>query len=124
MSRMDLLCADPNRQLKGLSESLSPYLETLRQTSYYSNPRYHSSLAWGLLEVSSEDTNHTAVNTQEAIEQSQEKFPTISGLPIGFLNRLESESGKSVRKHGRLRVTEIHVKIGQRLSRFSLGNEQ
>ncbi|KIK68077.1 hypothetical protein GYMLUDRAFT_155394 [Collybiopsis luxurians FD-317 M1] len=63
-----------HRELKRLSDDLSPFLSNLRQKTYYTEPKFHASIAWALLHQT---------ETNDSLQQSQTSalFQTVTCLP-------------------------------------------
>lgn len=83
-------------QLAEISQLMSPFLQELRQPSYYLHPRYHTSVAWIL-----------------TLSPDTKKFP--ADLPT----RLESQFSQRLREVV-IDVEEMYVKIGKQVTRFGL----
>jgi hypothetical protein len=79
-----------------MSQLLAPFLQELRQPSYYLHPRYHTSIAWAL-----------------TLSADAKRFP--EDLP----ERLESQFGQRLREVT-IEVDVIYVKIGKQVSKCSL----
>jgi U6 snRNA phosphodiesterase len=47
------IIVDLSFQLRALSEALTPTLHSFRQKEFYTDPRFHASIAWALLDVKS-----------------------------------------------------------------------
>ncbi|KZT20018.1 hypothetical protein NEOLEDRAFT_1165226 [Neolentinus lepideus HHB14362 ss-1] len=135
-------------QLSSLSTALTSLLRSLRQKSFYSEPRFHASFAWALLSgassgtLSSDDTlsftnkpcpssetetlsssKVTAGNPASTIVPSTSLFPTIAALPASLVPDLVSGYALQLASPhvGSFEVTHMFVKIGKSVSRFKLG---
>lgn len=82
-------------QLTSLTESVNEVLKQQRLSTYYAEPRFHTSIAWWFPD---------ATNDQSL----QEK-----------LEKLELDYGADLRKHV-LDVDAIYIKIGKEVTSFSL----
>ncbi|KAL5520060.1 hypothetical protein ACEPAG_1720 [Sanghuangporus baumii] len=106
-----------HRELEMLSKTVEPILKSLRQKGFYSEPRFHASIAWALLA--------TGVGLQD--ETSNHSVPAstlprvISSLPR-LLSDMESHFGKTLSssKTGVFDVDRICVKIGKEISSWPL----
>ncbi|KAL5482667.1 USB1 [Sanghuangporus weigelae] len=108
-----------HRELEMLSKPVEPILKSLRQKGFYSEPRFHASIAWALLA--------TGVRLQD--EASTHTIPAgtlprvISSLPPQLLSDMESHFGRTLSgsKTGVFDVDSICVKIGKEISSWPLG---
>lgn len=93
-------------QLHTIADRLTPILRAIRQREFYDNPRFHSSLAWALL-----DQTPTG------------DLPTVSPLGDDVVGRLNKEYGKQLAAThvSMLQVSELTVKIGKEVSSWWLG---
>lgn len=94
-------------QLTSLTDSLAPTLVSLRQLPFYTNPRFHASVAWMLVdpppdEGLSVDTYTRPLNSIAVVINSNHQ---------AYLSR------KSV---GSFEVKEIKVKIGKEITSWPL----
>ncbi|KAF7422938.1 poly(U)-specific 3'-to-5' RNA exonuclease [Pleurotus ostreatus] len=108
-----------HNELKGLSEGLTPILKPLRQKAYYSEPRFHASFAWALLQPTQQDGSPSnAVDTAlpSAEFRAISQFPTdlVPELNRTYKSRLSSASVST------FTVENIHVKIGKEESKWRL----
>ncbi|CAK5270211.1 unnamed protein product [Mycena citricolor] len=99
-----------HHELSELTASLNPVLQAIRQEVYYSEPRFHASIGWALLDE----------NPQSP--QAASEYPTIRGFPSTLLADLDTEhrlslSAAAVKSFD---IDEICVKIGQDVCRFRL----
>jgi hypothetical protein len=119
---------------------LTPTLQAIRQKEFYSNPRFHASFAWALLDrhaskassredfgdeksTSSESTRTPSPGARLSPEPVPEAdFPTISQLPPDLVSTLNARhSAKlSSSKTGTFDVNEITVKIGKEICTWRL----
>ncbi|KAL5501540.1 USB1 [Sanghuangporus vaninii] len=108
-----------HRELEMLSKTVEPILRTLRQKGFYSEPRFHASMAWALL----------TTGTRSQDEASTPSVPAgtlprvISSLPPQLLSYAEAQFGKTLSsiKTGVFDVDSICVKIGKEISSWPLG---
>ncbi|KAL5524575.1 USB1 [Sanghuangporus sanghuang] len=109
-----------HRELEMLSKTVEPILRSLHQKGFYSEPRFHASVAWALLAT-------TGVRLQD--EASTLSVPAdtlprvISSFPPQLLSDMESHFGKTLSssKTGVFDVDSICVKIGKEISSWPLG---
>ncbi|KAG6809322.1 hypothetical protein H0H92_000711 [Tricholoma furcatifolium] len=111
-----------------MSDDLTPTLKTIRQKEFYSDPRFHASIAWALLEnqnprgttvnhsIPAGDTsrfeqvaNYTAGSADKAA------FPTIPHFPKDLVPILNDQFSErlSATKTGTCDVETVTVKIGK-----------
>ncbi|KAH8077031.1 U6 snRNA phosphodiesterase Usb1 [Cristinia sonorae] len=122
-------------ELTTMAEALIPTLRTIRQKEFYSEPRFHASIAWALLQKASQQqqTTDAATTTPVSLEplESQtppgpdpasEQFPTIERLPSEVIPGLKSEFGSALVDGaiGTFHVDTICVRIGKDVSRWKL----
>ncbi|KAG6865503.1 hypothetical protein C0991_001933, partial [Blastosporella zonata] len=90
-----------------MCDALTPTLKAIRQKEFYTDPRFHASIAWALLDHQNSknmiaDTSPTVVtdtstvlpNPDDAELVAELAFPTIPSLPkdlVSALNDLFSE---------------------------------
>jgi U6 snRNA phosphodiesterase len=132
-------------QLSILANSLNPVLSALRQQGYYSKPRFHASIAWGLLDSlkgneaqSSDSSPKTDLSTtlpkappspSENVSAAKSEietalFPTIPCLPPSLIPNLIEKYGLDLvsPKVGSFEVGSIVVQIGKDTSEWNLGD--
>jgi len=127
-------------ELRAISDALTPTLQAVRQKEFYSDPRFHASIAWALLDgVSScqnpslaiADVNSTLAEANptvlHAVSDSLEpavepEFPTIPHLPKDLISSLKDQYGAklSSTKTGIYDVDAITVKIGKEINTWRL----
>jgi hypothetical protein len=143
-----ILCRSPHAQIKALSEALTPTLNLLRQKTFYSEPRFHASFAWALIQPSShlldsalppkacDASEHQStlppviertpiLATREAspvLPTSKASFPAVSCLDEMLLRDLIAAHGKALAtsKTGAFDVERICVRIGQDVCSWKL----
>lgn len=112
------------RQFNALTVALSPILRSIRQKEFYTEPRFHASIAWALLDSNStaecpfptdelnipteaSSTITTAIHTKT--------FPSIPHLPTSLIPALNANYSSQLTKVvvGVFDVTEVRVKIGK-----------
>ncbi|KAG6844521.1 hypothetical protein H0H87_006282 [Tephrocybe sp. NHM501043] len=121
-------------ELKALSDALTPALKTIRQKEFYSEPRFHASIAWALLDhrtkSTTDDISSTGAGGTSTIlpfpsDTSGLAFPTIPSLPKGMvstLNGLFSERLSAART-GTYDVETVTVKIGKETHTWCLSGD-
>ncbi|KAH8824805.1 hypothetical protein DL96DRAFT_1670223 [Flagelloscypha sp. PMI_526] len=77
-----------HEDLVEITSALRSTLETLRQKVYYSNPRFHASFAWALLDGARAQQTLTP-RDDSGDSETQVDFPTISGFPEDLLSSLK-----------------------------------
>ncbi|THU99131.1 hypothetical protein K435DRAFT_752217 [Dendrothele bispora CBS 962.96] len=112
-----------HHELKALVDGMTPTLRALRQNEYYSDPKFHASIAWALLDKSSESLEATKT-TQEAIftKSGATQFPTIPCIPERLITQLNEEFTVDLRSKsvGVLDIHDVNVKVGKEVSTFRL----
>jgi hypothetical protein len=113
-----------------MSNALTPTLQAIRQKEFYSNPRFHASIAWALLDRPSSTSKpefvHDAprpTSPEGHPEQVTEaEFPTIPHFPKELIPTLNNRHGiqLSSAKTGTFDVNEITVKIGKEVCTWKL----
>ncbi|KAF8073648.1 hypothetical protein FPV67DRAFT_1410341 [Lyophyllum atratum] len=125
-----------HHELQAISAALTPTLQAIRQKEFYSDPRFHASIAWALLDRPSSpchdltpaiaDVNSAlaeaspivlhAVNESPGPE-TESKFSTIPHLPKDLIPTLNGHHGArlSSTKTGIYDVDAISVKIGKEI---------
>ena len=113
-------------QLQTLSLALEPSLKLLHQKTFYSEPRFHASIAWALLSKS----NTSLVGTPTSLSQDVDANSSILAHPIpvfspSFLPTLVAKFGASFvnTKTSAFEVDRISVKIGKEVFTWSLGEK-
>jgi U6 snRNA phosphodiesterase len=110
-------------------EGMSPTLQSFRQKDYYSDPKFHASIAWALLtqskpEVAAAQTPKIDSPSLDLLSSETTQFPTIRCIPEELAPRLNEEfiaelQSKSV---GVCDVRKVNVKIGKEVSSWALGS--
>ncbi|KAG1822621.1 uncharacterized protein BJ212DRAFT_1477047 [Suillus subaureus] len=130
-----------HNELRELLSALSPTLQSLRQRDFYSQPRFHVSIAWALLDLDTsvngdantkrhpcayegvtavEGTSDNNLSSNGDIGESNkhfqaEYFPRVPHLPSKLIPTLNQRFGARVSSAhiGRFDVDTIVVKIGK-----------
>jgi len=98
-------------ETKALSDAFTPHVRALHQELYYNTPRFHISIAWGLL-----------CRTEPKGELcSQGAFPAMTSLPDDVVKALDDQFGSRIREIGLFNVDRVEVKIGKEVTRCPLG---
>ncbi|KAI0053924.1 hypothetical protein FA95DRAFT_1551702 [Auriscalpium vulgare] len=118
-------------ELRALVDGLSPSLHKFRQKDYYEQPRFHASFAWALLDTPSSLSSETLSDPKvdlttesppAATTASSLEFPTIPAFPSDLISTLNAEfSQKLITKAGIFAADEVHIRIGQDVSGWTLG---
>ena len=101
-------------QLHALSRALTPALESLHQDAFYSEPRFHTSIAWALLRSQAADPEKTHDATLDS------EFPAIPAFPDSLIPTLFKEFKDSILTASIFDVTDLSVKIGKEVFTFPL----
>ncbi|KAG8698449.1 poly(U)-specific 3'-to-5' RNA exonuclease [Ceratobasidium sp. 395] len=115
------LCAEVgagHKQLQELSQSLSLHLASLRQLPYYSQPRFHISIAWIL----------TPSKALAALTSTSEPSSTVEVNHIdqfieaatSDVQQLQQTFSKRLLNLGRLDIRSLEVKIGKEVHKWPL----
>lgn len=112
-----------------MTNALTPALLAIRQKEFYSEPRFHASIAWALLDHPSSTVKRDSpvpgtTSPEPHPEQLSEKaaFPTISHFPKELIQTLNTCHGAQLasQKIGTFEVEEITVKIGKEVYTWAL----
>ncbi|KAF9013362.1 hypothetical protein BDQ17DRAFT_1321214 [Cyathus striatus] len=105
-----------------------PTLQTIRQKEFYTEPRFHASIAWALLDRevnSSMIPSSPAVSHASAIDppitDDSFKFPTILEFPQQLIPTLIERFGATLPVTSAFDVDKIAVKIGKEVTSWLLG---
>ncbi|KAI5121075.1 hypothetical protein M0805_008588 [Coniferiporia weirii] len=121
-------------EFKSLSKSLEPALKLLHQKEFYSEPRFHASIAWASLapelmntgapNVATPSPMSTAPGTPEV--QTHNEHKTILSFPSSMLSELNTQFGYALssRKVGAFEVERVEVKIGKDVFSWDLGGSK
>jgi len=126
-------------KLQKLCSDLAPLLQSLRQPSYYSAPRFHASIAWALLDPvrrPSEGKVAAAVSlptcmtdadlkiTTSAESQIPNQFAVIAGIPEEVIQKLNSAFGDRLSSPGIgcFDAESISLKIGKDIASWPFGS--
>ncbi|KAF5351582.1 hypothetical protein D9758_007200 [Tetrapyrgos nigripes] len=113
-----------HHELKALVEGISPTLKSFRQKDYYSDPKFHASIAWALLDPPNEPEAAKVSSPVIPASSDLTQFPTIPCIPEELVSQLNEEfmtelHSKSVGIHD---VRKVNVKIGKEVSSWLLGS--
>ncbi|GLB38278.1 putative phosphodiesterase responsible for the U6 snRNA 3' end processing [Lyophyllum shimeji] len=129
-----------HNELRTISDALTPTLQVLRQKEFYSDPRFHASIAWALLDgvasrqspsLAIADADSTTADPSLAILPSasdclkpvaEPAFPTIPHLPEDLVPSLIRQYAAKLAspKTGVYDVDAITVKIGKDIHTWPL----
>ncbi|KAI0689250.1 hypothetical protein BC835DRAFT_1407881 [Cytidiella melzeri] len=136
-------------ELKALCDSVTPVLRTFRQKEFYSEPRFHASIAWALLQRASRihdaetdaasgqnvvdqiPTSSTliVVKGKEVVKEAQDhnrkpEFPSIPHFPPELVSTLETEFGAVLRTRniGTFECEYLCVRIGRDTTQWKLSS--
>jgi len=92
-----------HHELKFLSDGLTSFIATLRQKEYYTDPRFHASIAWALI----------GAQTPNGADDSY--FQTISQLPTSLSAALNEQYAPTLSSPscGAFDVQDVCLKIGK-----------
>jgi U6 snRNA phosphodiesterase len=122
-------------QFKTLSDRLTPILEQLRQQKYYTQPRFHASFAWALLDDPNKPINLDSVPPKETHKSAGETsvgngiesddlvtLKTVPSLPSDLVSSLVATYGSRLTnsKTGGFGVDKICVRIGKDVTTWKL----
>jgi hypothetical protein len=112
-------------QFQCLAEALSPVLQGIRQKEYYTDPRFHASIAWAHLDRPNNEDNLDLVTVSPSKSSKLEnelgpggsgvELPSVSHIPKELLTALNERycTRLASPKIGMFDVEKIHVKIGR-----------
>ena len=121
-------------QLTEMTTALLPSLRLIRQKEFYSEPRFHASIAWALLTTASKSrlgqspgvTQQESPGSGSASPLSLEtlapgpgaanQFATIDRMPIELINKLKTQFSSALVDTATFNVDSICVRIGDRKS--------
>jgi len=124
------MCSHGSVQLRGMSNALSPTLRSIRQQEYYTDPKFHASIAWALLHhtgqrpppFESSNSLTSAISSNDLVSDpdtdgsaSFKEFPTIAGFPSDMLSTLNANYGAKISSPtmGSFVVETTTLKIGK-----------
>jgi len=133
-------------RLRAMSNGLIKLLTYLRQKEYYTEPRFHASIAWALLsseiDVSEADSSNITSrdglspdsvprpngdippflggNSTPPTECTSKTFPSTCRIPDSLVDRFEHEYGNELRRVGKLDIDRVSVKIGKEIFTWEL----
>ncbi|OSX56490.1 hypothetical protein POSPLADRAFT_1159837 [Postia placenta MAD-698-R-SB12] len=110
-------------EVRVLSEALTPILRSIRQKEFYSEPRFHVSIAWALLDRAA--SGSCTIAGSETITQtsdSSQTFCSISALPPTLVSALNAEFSSllSAKHIGSFEMNQVCVKVGKDVKRCTL----
>ncbi|KAF9534525.1 hypothetical protein CPB83DRAFT_844374 [Crepidotus variabilis] len=131
-----------HHELHAISKALRPVLQSFRQQEYYDNPKFHTSIAWALLQRAG-DRSPSSAGFSNSILTSNDSFedpcalvakpgaravttvgghPTILQLPSEMIVALNSKYSQTLSspKVGSFDVEAVSVKIGKDISSWKL----
>ena len=123
----NLMCSSCHRlQAASLSKSLNPTLDLLRQKLFYSEPRFHASIAWALLSrpgVQSSSPGLVTYMEPPEDDLPPSSVPSITCLPESVVAKLNTRFGKELAnsKTGAFLVDRVCTKVGKDTSVWRLG---
>ena len=86
----------------------------MRQKEYYTEPRFHASVAWALLD------RQPRKSFEENEIDLDAQFPTIPSFPPSLVQDLTSNFGVTLSKLGIFQVTQVSIRIGKDVFSFLL----
>lgn len=115
-------------QLQCLAEALSPVLQGIRQKEYYTNPRFHASIAWAHLDRLDNEDNLDLVTVSPSKSSKlendggEDELHSVPHLPNELLTALNERycTRLTSPKTGMFDVEKIHVKIGREVFSWHL----
>lgn len=103
--------------MKGMIDKIDEVLKKLRLETYYDIPRFHTSIAWSILNPSSLPVaNDVTDNTGKRRKVDEEEEKTFN---VDDLKMLEENFGKKLRAE-EIWVEFVCLKIGKDVIRFKL----
>ncbi|KAL1736866.1 hypothetical protein EV714DRAFT_197664 [Schizophyllum commune] len=120
-------------ELAAMTAKLTPFLSSIRQQEYYSDPKYHASIGWTLLSPKSA-TSTSAVNGKNEATISANaaetpavpatstdlSFASLPAFPEMVVDGLNSTYGSRIVKIGLVEVGRVSVRIGKEVSSWAL----
>ncbi|KAI0250463.1 hypothetical protein BJV78DRAFT_1219396 [Lactifluus subvellereus] len=119
-----------HQELRALSDTLTPALQSFRQKEYYDQPRFHASFAWVLLDRPARASVSEAPEPlapplaaapwEGPTNGNESSFPTITCLPENIIPALNAELGSQLNgSAGIFEAGEVRIRIGKDM--FSCG---
>ncbi|KZP06104.1 hypothetical protein FIBSPDRAFT_876858 [Athelia psychrophila] len=114
-----------HNELRALTEALTPALRAIRQKEFYSDPRFHASIAWALLDarpaLPPQPPSHASPVPFAA--PTSQVFPTIPHFPPTFIASLIAKHSAQLARPvvGAFEVGEVKVKIGREEHGWKMG---
>ena len=103
-----------DNKLSQMTSSLNETLRLLHRKEFYTEPRYHASFAWALLNPSSPQSSEIKVN------ETDFEFLSIPNFPADLIPELNRDFATILATHGIFEVEHIKLKIGKDVSAWSL----
>ncbi|KAI0078224.1 hypothetical protein K474DRAFT_1771162 [Panus rudis PR-1116 ss-1] len=116
-------------QLQKLSNALVPTLRSFRQKEFYSEPRFHASIAWALMKSGAPSSEGRPISAESAInretlaatEVAGGSFQTVDSLPETMVPLLKQEFNTALAESSAFQGEYLCVRIGKEVSRWRLG---
>ncbi|KAF7982875.1 hypothetical protein HWV62_25110 [Athelia sp. TMB] len=122
-----------HNEFQALIEALTPALRAIRQREFYSDPRFHASIGWALLDSCASSGVYlpsdppSAIRTSTPVNSPSEQpsvvspiptsptFPTIPHFPPTLVSSLVTKHSRQLTRPlvGAFEVGEVKVKIGR-----------
>jgi hypothetical protein len=109
-------------QMQELSQSLSSHLASLRQLPYYSQPRFHISIAWILtpaLTASNPPPDSTGTIEHKSAFEAHNIDQFLADV-TSSIKQLQNTFSKRLLALGRLDVRSLEVKVGKEIHKWPL----
>ncbi|KAH7103397.1 hypothetical protein BKA62DRAFT_60253 [Auriculariales sp. MPI-PUGE-AT-0066] len=107
-----------HEQLAQMSQAANRILKLLRHDEFYSEPRFHASVAWTLLnpplyqQTSSSTPSSTSLTTLQQFD----------GFPEDLLNSLRTDFSENLRRSDSVLIERVAVRIGKSEHSWNLKN--
>ncbi|KAL1693762.1 hypothetical protein GGG16DRAFT_123128 [Schizophyllum commune] len=121
-------------ELAAMTAKLTPFLRSIRQQEYYSDPKYHASIGWTLLSPKCatstsavNDKNEATISANAAetpaipATSTDLSFASLPAFPETVVDGLNSTYGSRIVKVGLVEVGRVSVRIGKEVSSWPLG---
>ncbi|KAI0250479.1 hypothetical protein BJV78DRAFT_1219564 [Lactifluus subvellereus] len=112
-----------HQELRALSDTLTPALQSFRQKEYYDQPRFHASFAWVLLDRPAQASVSEAPEPlaplavapwEDPTNGNESSFSTITCLPENIIPALNAELGSQLNgSAGIFEAGEVRIRIGK-----------
>lgn len=109
-------------ELRKLVDHLTPTLRGLYQKEYYSEPRFHASIAWALLKTKSRANpaqSPPSLSDTDVTTKDDTEFPTLSSISPEILTNLNNILSKQLSRIT-FEVDTVKVRIGKQTTTFPL----